>query len=599
MRSFRTRDSAAAVMRAVRVGDFEAIAPGSFSEDYPGPIIANTIDTMARDAVASLTMLPSINCIPSHTLEDKAKKFAAIRTKIARYYVESSGLQVQMSDIADNYKCYGLAVLKVEPCFDDKAPRMRAVDGSQCYPVWNKDRETIECVEVQYISSYTLEADFPGVSGEIDSKFIGQLDRDRIKVITYENDTQTLIYLPDCGNHVLLDIPNEMGACTYVAVPRNSGKGGWHTVPQGAYDALVYPLLAANEFRMLALEATDKAVRAPIVVPMDVTDVSFGPDATIRTQNPQSVQRLRIEVPPTAFQSSDILDRDVQKGGMSPASRSGQVTASVITGRGVDALGEGYSAQIALDQTRLSVMIHMAIAMCFEMDEKLWPNETKNIRGSEADNSFQLSYTPAKDINGDYTVAVEYGFLLGLDANRSLIWVLQAQAAGLISTDTASRNLPVKLDTEEEQNKIKLEQLRGSIVQAMAGISQSLPQMIGQGADPSAMMAKLAALIEGVKKGLPIETVASQVFAPPPPPPADSAPGMSAPPGAPGSDAGGAGQPAAPGGPGGGALGQPAVNASGQAGGPPDIAGLIAGMSASGQPRLGGSVSRRNPVQGQ
>jgi len=50
------------------------------------------------------------------------------------------------------------------------------------------------------------------------------------------------------------------------------------------FDDLVWPQLARNEFQILALEAADKAVRAPIIIPTDVTDVAFGPDATIQDQ---------------------------------------------------------------------------------------------------------------------------------------------------------------------------------------------------------------------------------------------------------------------------------------------------------------------------
>lgn len=423
IRNYRARDAAASIMRSVRDGDFEHIAPGSFTEDYPGPIIANRIDTMARDAVASLTTLPSFTCVPPSILEDKARKFAAKRTRIARYYIEVSELQDQFPDVADTFKCYGLGVLKIEPDFKLKTPKIRAVDGSLTYPVWNSDLETVECVEVQFISSYTLCANYPNVTDQLEREWTGQMDRDRIKIIKYENADICMTYLPDCGNYVLEQCANEMNRCTYVAVPRPSGKGGWHGIPKGAYDDLVWPLLAANDFRMLALEATDKAVRAPIVVPNDVTDISFGPDATIKTNNPQGVQRLRIEVPPSAFQAGEILDNDIQVGGMSPASRSGTIHANVVTGRGVDALGEGYSAQIALDQTRLVTLLKKSVSLCFEMDEKLWPDVDKEIRGRQADNPFQLTYRPSRDIAGDYTIAVEYGFLLGLDANRSLIWV--------------------------------------------------------------------------------------------------------------------------------------------------------------------------------
>src|SRR5690242_20422912 len=95
---YSRRDKETATVRAVRRGDFESVAPGSFTEDFPAPIIANQIDTMGRDMAATLSPLPSFNCPPSSILNDRSKDFAEKRTKIAHHYVESSSLQAQMPD---------------------------------------------------------------------------------------------------------------------------------------------------------------------------------------------------------------------------------------------------------------------------------------------------------------------------------------------------------------------------------------------------------------------------------------------------------------------------------------------------------------------
>ena len=63
---------------------------------------------------------------------------------------------------------------------------------------------------------------------------------------------------------------------------------------------------------------------------------------------------------------------------------------------------------------------------CFAMDEKLWPKVAKEIRGQDGGVPYVIKYTPAKDIAGDHTIDVRYGFLAGVDANRSLIFILQA-----------------------------------------------------------------------------------------------------------------------------------------------------------------------------
>lgn len=592
IRRYSGRDHETAIMRQIRRGNFEAVSPGSFSDDFPAPIIANRIDTMARDMAAVLTPLPTISCPPSSTLRDNAKKFADRRTKIAHHYVESSFLQAQMPDGADSYHCYGMFVAEVRPDFSCKSPKIKVLDGGYAYPVWDSDLNVSEILVVTFVSQQQLAAYYPGVAQKVIDDYPAAIQQDYIRVWRYQNAKETLVFLPDAKNLLLERVANKLGKCTFVAIPRPMGED-WFAVPRGAFADLVYPQIAANDLRMLALEATEKSVRAPIVVPTDVNDVSFGPDATIRTQNPAGVQKLKMDVPPTAFQSSAIIDQDIQVGGMSPTSRTGQVNASVITGRGVDALGEGYSQQVALAQSRLAIGIRQALMLCFEMDEKYWPNVTKEIRGMSLESPEKITYTPSKDINGDYYVTVDYGFLLGLDPNRALVFILQAQAAGLISNDTAARNLPIQLNLVEENNRIQLEQLRNSLLQAISTSSQALAQVVANGGQPGDLITQIAAVIDGVKKGDNIESVVAKVFAPPPPPP--EAPAL---PAGPGSSPDAQGALAALMGGGGPQAMNPNTGAPDQ-NGRPSLQDFMAGLGSSGKPNLTAGVRRRNPVFGQ
>ena len=584
---YMTRDSEVSLVRSIRRGDFEAVAPGAFSDEYPAPIVANRIDTMARDMGATLSMLPTFSCKPSSTLKERAKKFADKRTRIAQHYVESSMLQAQMPDASDSYHASGFFAGEVRPDFAAKTPKIKLIDGAACYPVWDQDFNTKEILIVTMMSEIMLQAQYESVYKQLKLKYPGACMQGEVKVYRFQDSKATTAYLPDAGGIVLEHVPNPLGRCTYVAIPRPMGQD-WFTIPRGAFADLIYPMIAANEFRMLALEATYKQVQAPTVVPTDVSDVPFGPDATIRTANPQGVGRLKIDVPTAAFQASELLDQDMQVGAMSPGSRAGSVNASVITGRGIDALGEGYSQQVAQAQMRLGVGLAKLVELCFEMDEKYWPNDEKEIRGQSLDNPGTILYVPSKDIAGDYTISVDYGFLLGMDANRALVFILQAQGAGLISNDTASRNLPIKLDLDEEQKRIQSEQLRASLVGAVASIPQILPQMVANGEPPSGLLVQFADVVKGVLKGDPIETVVSKVFAPPEPQPA-AAPAPQDPMAALAALGGGAAPPEGAVDP---ATGAPSPDAR------PALQQIMAGLTGSGSPNLRANVSRQVPVAG-
>ena len=586
---FLVRDLKAQTVKHVKAGEWEAVAPGAFTEDYPAPMVANRIEVMSRDVSASLAPLPSINCSASSSLSDAAKKFAEKRSKIANAYVKGSNLEANQTDAAMHYNDFGMLVYFIDPDLKAKMPRIRVRDSSAVYAEWGGDGRVTRAAEEFCLSPNQIIHLFPLAEAYL--KQHDKLNARELVVTRYSDHKETVVYLPDCGDYVLTryDAPIP-GRSQYVAVLRPGAVRG---VPRGAYDDLVYPQIADHEFRMLQLEAASKAVQAPLAVPSDVTDIPYGPDAVIRTQQPQNVRRVGTEIPNAAFAASQMIREDLAVGGMSPESRTGNIQASVITGKGIEAASAGYSSQIANAQIMIAFALEQAIECCFLMDEHLWGAVSKEIRGVEQGAPFSLKYRPSKDIDGDHTVEISYGFLSGMAPNNALVFVLQAQAAGLISRDFAARQLPVGMNVNEEFHKIDVETMRNSLMQGMSALAQSLPGMVQNGMDPTQIVKALAEIVRGKQKGKAIEDVIADVFAPKPPPPAPGSEPAAASDtaAAPGSDAGG-GSPLAP-------AGLQQGLATEGPNGRPDLAQLFAGVGPSGEAQLGGQVSRMNPVQGQ
>jgi hypothetical protein len=582
-------DSRAAEIQAVRRGDFEAIAPDLFSDQFKRPVVANMIDTAARDMAAMLAPLPAFNCSSSSMLSERARNFADKRTKIARDYVASSEVELQMADRgADNYNSYGMLVGCVEPDFENKTPYIRIESSVGAYPVWNDRGETVEFARVYYRDWFSIEADYPHLAG-LKSKYpMGVHSNEQVECVKYVSAKRCLTYLPRMGNCPLEDFPNPMGKCYYYVAKRpNAEEGGI----KGAYDDVVWIQLARHRIQMLLMEGIDKSVRAPIIVPPDVDDVSLGPDGIIHTAGgAASVGRARLEMPAQAFGAVEQLKAEVQVGSMSPEARSGSTDASQITGRGLQELASGFSSQISIAQTVFKAWFKKIIAGCFEMDEKLFPGKSKEIRGNDAGVPYSITYSPERDINGDHSIDITYGFAAGLDPNRALVFLLQADGAGLVSKDYVRRSLPVDLNAVEEEKKIVVEQSRQSIILAFSALAQSIPQMAASGMDPTSVIAQQAKFIMLLQKGKTVEEAATEALAPPEPPP-----------GAP-VDASGAAAPGAPGGapPGFEESGlpsglQPGLATEGPQG-RPDLSQMFAGLSAGGTPQLSGGVSRQAPV---
>lgn len=584
-RKYLARDARATDVREVRRGNFEAVAPDLFSDDWPRPVVANLIDASARHASAALAPLPSFSCSASSNT-DAAKKFADKRTKIANNYVQFSRVKRQMISATDQYFSYGMIVANIEPDFDARMPRIVYEDSMGVYPVWDRRTgRTVEVARVFYREMHELCAEYPQHAKAIQDCRPGA-ETGAMEVVKYVSDKHVVLYLPQARHLVLHYMPNPIGRCFYVCTQ----KPGLDEEIRGNFDDLIWVQLARHRFQMLAMEAADKAVRAPLVVPPDVGDVPLGPDAIIRTANGvQSVGRARLDVPAQTWASIQHLKDEMRSGSITPEAMDGSIDASVVTGRGLQELAAGFSQQIASAQDVLVGHFEDVLELCFRTDEKLWPNREHVISVSEGAERHSVKYTPAKDIAGDYTVDVNYGFLAGLDANRALVYMLQAQGAGLLSDDYVMRNLPAQIDASDEKRKIMVEQMEKSTIQSLSGLAQAIPQMVLNGMDPTQVVGLIAEVTRRVRKGEAIDKVISEVFAPEPPP-APSSPADALATGAPGSDASGAGGTQDPTGD---------LVPGEMVGGPterPDMAQLFAGISASGNPVLQGGVSRWSPV---
>lgn len=584
---YAARDQRMLEVQAARRGNFEKIAPDLFSEDWSRPIIANLIDTAARDVAAVLAPLPAFNCSASSGLSESARAFADKRTKIARSYIERSEMDLQMQRGADQYNCYGLLVTAVVPDFDDNAPRIVVEDAVGAYPVWDSFGRTVEFARCYYRDWFSLVADYPELESARRKVPYAVDMNNRVECVKHVSRTgQVTVYLPLLDNVVIESFSNGLGRCHYDCVQRP----GLDDEIRGAYDDVIWVQLARHRIQMLLMEGIDKAVRAPLVVPPDVNDLALGPDAVVHTQQGvQAVGRARLDMPPQAFAAVEQLKQEAQLGAMSPEARSGNIDASVITGRGVQQLLQGFSSQIAQAQTSFKAMFRRRIRDCFEMDEMLFGDVRKELRGNDAGVPYRLTYVARRDIDGDHSVDVTYGFAAGLDPNRALVFLLQADAARLVSKDYVRRSLPVDLNAVEEEKKIAVEESRQALVMAFSALVQAIPQMVAAGQDPSAILSKHAEFIDMVQKGKSIEDAVTAVLAPPKPPP--GAPNPGAPSSGPGSDSapGGFTESGLPAGL------QPGLATEGP-GGRPDLQQFFAGLTSAGNPNLGSNVSRMKPV---
>ena len=510
------RDSRAQDVLAVRKGNIANVYPSFFPEGVEANVVANFIDIVARDLSEVMAPLPAVNCSAANQVSDRARSFADKRTRIAANYFAHSDLQVQMYTGADHYITFGFVPFIIELDEEAGLPRIRVESPIGAYPEFDRYGRCIAFVKKYSLTIAELVAQFP----EYESQILGrdgynQSLNSTVEFVRYYDKDQSLIYIPTRNNLILSQAINPFGKIMVVVAKRPSIDGEM----RGQFDDVLGIQLLRNRFALLAMEAAEKSVQSPIVVPNDVQEIQFGGDAIIRTNNPAGVRRVELPIPNGAFTEQSLLQQELRIGTRYPESRTGNLDASIITGQGVQALMGGFDTQVKSAQAIFASALKDVISLCFEVDETFFDFE-KTVRGVDAGSPYSIDYKPSKDIKKDYSADVRYGMLAGLNPAQGLIFMLQALGAKIISKDMVMRELPFGINVTQEQEKIEVEEMRNSLIGSLQAYTQAIPQIATQGGDPSEIVVKIADVIKARQKGVAIEDAIEQIFKPQELPPA-------------------------------------------------------------------------------
>jgi hypothetical protein len=505
---YAQRDGRMRDVLSVRQGDISKVYPSMFSEEYPKPLIANLIDVSARDLAEAMAPLPTFSCSASNMVSDSARKAADTRARIANYYVTRSELSVQMYTGADWYNTYGMMIGTVELDYENNEPTIKLVNPFGSYPEMDRFGRCLSLTQVVGMDAQTLASLYPEFADQILNRNTFTPGSPYLSLVRYHDKDQDVIYLPERKDLVLARTPNQIGKCMVRVAFRPSIDGE----ARGQFDDVLAVQLARARFAVLQIQAAEKSIQAPIAIPQDVQELALGPDAIMRSSNPQAIRRVPLELPQGVFAESNVLERELRMGARYPESRSGNIDASVVTGRGVQALQAGFDTQIKAAQSQFARVFTELVSICFETDEKIFGNKVKEIRGIDDGTPYTMKYVPSRAINGDYTVDVRYGIMSGLDPNRAVIALLQMRSDKLVSRDYVRREIPVEINVTQEEQKVDIEEMRDALRVAVAQYAQAIPALAAQGQDPSLIISRIAEVIQGRQKGMQIENIVEKAF---------------------------------------------------------------------------------------
>jgi len=573
------RDSRNLDVLAVRRGKISEVYPDFFPDGVDANVVANFIDIVARDLSEVMAPLPAVNCSAANATNDRARSFADKRTRIAANYFQHSDLSVQMYSGADWYITYGFLPFVIELDEESKVPRIRLENPVGAYPEFDRYGRCVAFAKRYALTLGELVAQFP----DYESQLLGRRGYDQdlnhqVEMIRYYDKDESIIYIPEKRNLVLSRASNPLGKMMIVVARKPSIDGEL----RGQFDDILGIQLLRNRFALLAMEAAEKSVQAPIVLPQDVQELQLGGDAVIRTANPAGVRRVELNLPQGAFTEQTLLNQELRVGSRYPESRTGNVNASVVTGQGVQALMGAFDTQVKSAQAIFAAALRDVITLCFEVDEKLFPEE-KTIRGVDSGSPYEITYRPSKDIKSDYSSDVRYGMLAGLNPAQGLIFMLQALGGGLISKDMAMRELPFTVNVSQELEKIEIEKMRDALLGSLTAYTQAIPQMATQGQDASEVVRKIADVIKARQKGQALEDAIEATFAPQQQVPPAGAP----------TNAVEQPSPVPTGAPVGGTPSPEGAPIEMAPQGPPDIMSLLSGISGTGQPTASVRTVRR------
>jgi hypothetical protein len=145
--------------------------------------------------------------------------------------------------------------------------------------------------------SESLSAQYPEYKAQINSKY---RMKSTISMVRYHDKYQDLIFLPELDNLILSNTPNLLGKILVDVAERPTVDGQ----TRGQFDDVLPVQMAKARFALLQLEAAKKSVNAPIAIPPDVQEFTLGPDALLRSNTPERIRRVPIELPNGVFAES-------------------------------------------------------------------------------------------------------------------------------------------------------------------------------------------------------------------------------------------------------------------------------------------------------
>lgn len=241
---------------------------------------------------------------------------------------------------------------------------------------------------------------------------------------------------------------------------------------RGVFDQTVHILRTMHRLMTLTIYSAEEH-SFPTIVEFDaVNPGDFGPGSIISLRSPEG--RLDRLAPQQHFDVKDLIGRlaeQAQNQSVFPQQLLGEPGASIVSARGINASMGAIDARLALAHKQFEVLFGKVSGFLLAIDETFCDGE-KEITGDVRDGNKAEKFTPSEDIAGQWGAVATYGIGAGSDPANIEMRLNMNLSSGLLSRETARRQLPFLDDPDLEPVLQMREAMRDSLIAGILAQSQ-------------------------------------------------------------------------------------------------------------------------------
>lgn len=346
-----------------------------------------------------------------------------------------------------------------------------------CYPgQWGPDSQPEEIAFIRIASKRRLARRYPIYAAKLESRqargggsapwtggnyggiwapgrmaWEGPATSDACLLGEYIDSSGTYLMALDDESGTLLDwVPNPVPFGPAFELARRPS----FDVLKGQYDHVIGLMAMMAKLNVLAYIANEDAVFRETNITGDVIGDTYkrGRHATNYLTPGSTVNKPSNDISFQVFNQIDRVERQLRIGTNYSVVQDSESPNAFATGRGLDKLTDSSSANVEEYQLAMRYAIEGIDAKRLAWEEVNYGSAEKQINGVVRGVKVRETYTPTKDIAGDYDSRRVYGVMAGWDQAEVIVTGLQLLQAEAIDVETFQDNL-YGLENKSEINQ--------------------------------------------------------------------------------------------------------------------------------------------------